>query len=40
MIGFWKIVGLPCFFHKSIRAFRGVRLSKQSGSKLVRRTDR
>ena len=32
-----KIVGLPWFLHKSIG---GVRLRKQSGSKLVRQTDR
>ena len=36
MVGVKKIVGLPWFLHKSIRAFRDVRLRKQSGSKLVR----
>ena len=37
MVGVQKIEGLLWFSHKSIR---GVRLRKQSESKLVRQTDR
>ena len=37
MVGVQKIVGLLWFSHKSIR---GVRLRKQSGSKLVRQQNR
>ena len=37
MVGVEKIVGLLWFFPKSVR---GVRLRKQSGSKLIRQTDR